>query len=461
MIGSATPRVGTPPLRPLNPETSNGFAFVDWCRDLGHPLLPWQEQAAIAAMELRPDGRYRFRTVLILVGRQSGKTTLLKLWALWRMVMDEAQLVLGAAQSLDIAREAWSGAVEIAAETLPGSVGKVRQANGEQCLTLQGGARYRISAATRSAGRGLSVDMLILDEIREHRDWSAWSALSKTINARPRGQIVCISNAGDDESVVLNQIRESALSGRDDSVCLLEWSAPDGCDMADPDAWVAALPGLGHIMDESAVRAALATDPPAVFRTEMLCQHVTSLNAAIDPNGWSMGADPSGSVADYRGTLAGCVDVSIDGNHVALVVAAPLPDGRVRVEPVAAWETTLAARQELPDLLAALDLQDLVWFPGGPANALAPVLTAARGLTGNDVTAACMGFADMVQSGMIVHNGDALLDGQVAKASRLQSGDGYRYTRRGTGNCNALYGAAGATLAARTLKPKRKAVFVA
>jgi hypothetical protein len=443
-------------LRELTPETSRGFDLIEFAASVGCPLLPWQEQAAIRALELGPDGRYRFRTVLILVGRQSGKTTLLKLWALWRLFRDDASLVLGVAQSLDIAREAWQGAVELAAECdmLASGVSKVRQANGEQCMTLSGGARYRITAATRGAGRGLSVDMLVMDELREQRDWSAWSALSKTINARPKGQIICLSNAGDDESVVLNSLRERALAG-EDSICLLEWSAPDGCDLNDPDMWVLSLPGLGHLMDEMAIRAALATDPPSVFRTEMLCQHVSQLNAALDPSGWAAGSDPTGSIAPYRGSLHGGIDVSLDGNHVALVVAAEMPDGRVRVEPVASWESTRDARAELPALREKLGLLELVWFPGGPANALAPVLADARQLTGNDVSAACMGFADLVQAGLIVHNGNPLLDGQVAKAGKLSMGDGFRYTRRGSGNCNALYAAAAATHAARTAKPVR------
>jgi hypothetical protein len=449
--------LSTPPRRALTPETSRGFDLVEFAREVGLPLLPWQEHAAIAALELNPDGTYRYRTVLILVGRQSGKTTFLKVWALWRMYRDDARLVLGAAQSLDIAREAWQGSVELAAEAdLP--VGKVRQANGEQCLWTQAGARYRITAATRGAGRGLSVDMLIMDEVREQRDWQAWSALSKTILARPKGQVVCISNAGDDESVVLNSLREAALAGKDDTIGLFEWSAPDGCDLNDPEAWVQSLPGLGHIVSESTVRSAIATDPPAVARTELLCQHVTSMDSAIEPAGWQAGSDPAGSLGPLRGSLTAGIDVSLDGNHVALVAAATAPDGRVRVEPVAAWDTTLDARRELPEILAKLNPQQVAWFPGGPAAALAPILSAlpnARPINGADLAACCMGFADLARAGMIVHNADALLDGQVAKASKLTRGDGFVFTRKGQGNCNALYAASGAVLCARTAKPAR------
>lgn len=463
LVGSPTPRLSSQPRRTLTPETSAGFSLIEFAKRVGRPLLPWQETAAIRALELNEDGTYRFRTVLILVGRQSGKTTLLKTWALWRLYVDGADLVLGAAQSLDIAREAWQGSVELAAEAdLP--VGKVRQANGEQCLWTNTGARYRITAATRGAGRGLSVDMLIMDEIREQRDWAAWSALSKTILARPRGQVVCISNAGDDESVVLNSLREAALAGADETIGLFEWSAPDGCDLNDPQAWRMSLPGLGHVVSESTVRSAIATDPPAVARTELLCQHVTSMDAAIEPTGWQAGADPGGSLGPLRGSLTAGVDVSLDGNHVALVAAAATDDGRVRVETIAGWDSTVEARRELPGLLAQLAPLRVAWFPGGPAAALAPVLSGlpnAHPIQGADLAAACMGFADLARAGMIVHNDDALLSGQVAKASKLNRGDGFVFTRKGQGNCNALYAAAGAVLTARTVKPKRKAVFVA
>lgn len=461
VIGCADPRLGTAPIRELTPDTSRGFDLIEFANRIGHPLLPWQETAVIRALEVRPDGRYRFRTVLILVGRQSGKTTLLKVWALWRLTND-SRLVLGVAQSLDIARESWQGTVDLAEGLglLDSKASKVRQANGEQCMTLETGARYRIGAASRKAGRGLSVDFLIMDELREQRDWNAWSALRSTTIARADAQVVAISNAGDDESVVLNSLREAALSGRDDAICLLEWSAPDGCALDDPEMWAQSLPGLGHIMDEDTVRAAIATDPPTVARTELLCQHVSQINAALDPTGWSAGADPSGSVESMREALYGAVDVSLDGNHVALVVAATMPDGRVRVEPVASWDSTRDARHELPELLKALDLRELLWFPGGPANALAPVLSSGRGLTGNDVSAACMGFAEFVQSGMVVHNGNPLLDGQVATAGKLMIGDGFRFTRRGSGNCNALYAAAAAVHAARTAPVARSERWV-
>jgi hypothetical protein len=286
LIGSAEPRVWTPPLRELTPETTLGFEVIAFARDvLGIELLPWQEWLFIHGLELRPDGNYRFRTVLVLVARQNGKTTALKVLALWRLIMDQARLVLGTSTNLDYARESWEGCVEIA----KGSDALVnefqwpeRRTNGEQTLTTIDGARYKIGTATRRGGRSLSVDLLILDELREHRTWEAWSASSKTTNARPRGQRWALSNMGDDGSVVLNHLQEKALQkirtgAGDNSLGLFEWSAPPDCDTADRLVWPQANPALGYTITEDAIASDHGTDSDEVFRTEVLCQRVSTL----------------------------------------------------------------------------------------------------------------------------------------------------------------------------------------
>lgn len=458
-------------------------------------LLPWQRWWLIHALELREDGGFRFRTIVTLVARQQGKTWLLKILALWSMYLGIANLVLGSAQSLDIARESWTGAVELAQDTpeLAAEVADVRRANGEQCLTLINRARYRITASTGKAGRGLSVDLLILDELREHRDFAAWAALSKTTMARPNALTVCISNAGDDGSVVLNQLRDAAVKRIDaddddgDGLGLFEWSAPEGCELTDPEAWAQAMPGLGHgTITEAAVRAALATDSAAVFRTELLCQRVPSLDAAVDPAAWKACADRGGSLEGSRARLALCLDVSPDYQHVTLMAAAKLPeDGRVRLQLAGAWtgpEAVEQARAELPDIIAGLRPVEFGWFPSGPAAALGPDLRSLRlkfrrvvpkfekdrdsGVTrihldneeefGRMSTAlekeACQTFASDVSGLRVLHPDDALLNTHVYGATKLFSGDGWRFGRPMTGtgqHVDAAYAAAGALYLAR------------
>lgn len=456
LTGRTAPRLFTPPLRPLNRRTSRGYEVCDFAEMTGEPLLPWQRWAAIHALETMPDGSYRFRVVIILVARQNGKSHLKRMISLWRLYLDGARMVLGVAQDVSLAREQWNycidtinGSPDLAAEL----DGNPRRVNGDEWFRIKGGGRYKIAASNRRAGRGLSIDELNIDETREQRNWDAWGALSKTTMARANSQIWCMSNAGDDESVVLNQLRDAALSGRDDSIGIFEWSAADGCELDDADAWRQANPALGITVSEAAIRTAMSTDPPAVFRTEVLCQRVEQLDGAIDLAAWRACADAGGNMNAVRNRVAACFDVAPDGQHATLAVAARLTDGRVRCEIVAAWPNTDAARAGLPALLDKVKPAATAWYPAGPAAALAPLLRSRKGnleLTGGKVGEACQGLADLAASRQLVQPGDPLLDAHVSGAQKLHSGDGWRFTRSG-GHCDAAYAAAGAVHTALTM----------
>lgn len=457
LLGSESPRLCTEPARKLTDHTSVGFEVIRFAEDvLGMQLLPWQKWWLIHALELDQNGDFRFRTILTLVGRQNGKTTLLKILALAFMYLGRARLVLGAAQSLEMSREAWNGSVDLAENDpfLKREIAAVRRANGEQELRLDNGSRYKIAAANRSAGRGLSVDLLILDELREHRDHLAWAALSKTTMARPNALTVCISNAGDDESTVLNALRDNALAGNEPSLAIFEWSAEDGCELDDHAAWAAANPGLGYTISEAAIRSAMSTDPANVFRTEVLCQRVDSLDSAIDLGAWRVSADPAGSLSKEDVVL--CLDVAPDSLHVTLAGAAVLRDGRVRVAIFGDWYSTEEARRELPSLIENIEPAAVAWFPSGPAAALAADLRSLEAveIKGAEVNEACQEFADLILARRVTHPGDPLLDAHISGASKLRAGDGWRFSRRGQGHVDAVYATAGAVHAARTLPAK-------
>lgn len=456
LIGSTTPRLYSDSLVELTPDTSLGFEAIRFANAvLGIELLPWQEWLLIHMLELRQGGNLRFKTVVTLLPRQSGKTELLSILGLYFLYSDRAHLILGTAQALNIAREAWAKAVNYASNSPHTSpeVAEIRRTNGEQMIRLKSGARYMISATTRGAGRGLSVDLLILDELREHQNWESWNALAATTTARPSSLKVCLSNAGDSQSVVLNTLRSAALTNDDPSVGLFEWSAPDGCALDDPDAWVASNPSLGYLITEDTLRSNLSTSTPAGFRTEHLCQTVESLDSAIDLQAWQDSSDPGTTLEKYRDELVLGIDVAIDGTHVSLIAAAPAENNRFRLEVIDAWRTPDEARTELPDLLAKLKPRLVAWLPSGPAGVLAPELRGfdAVEVRGTEVSEACQGFADLVSSHRVLHPGDPLLSTQVSQASRYNVGDGWRFARKGgIGYVDAVYASAIAVYVSRT-----------
>lgn len=479
-LGRTEARLWTPPLRELTPATSYGFGVVDFARHvLAEPLDPWQEWAAIHVGELLEDGRPRFRRVLILVARQAGKTHLLKALSLYWLFVEQWPLVVGMSTNLDYARESWEKAVESAetCEPLTALVPKngVRRANGEQCLTTSDRCRYKIAASNRKGGRSLSIDRLVLDELREHHSWEAWNAAYPAMNARPNAQAFAISNQGDDRSVVLDSLRDAALrfittGDGDERLGLFEWSAPDGADLDDVAALAQANPNVGRRTDWDTLlgpaRQAQAAggEEEAGFRTEVMCQRVRNLDAAVDPAAWARCLEP-GDLSEARSRVALCVDVSPDGQHATLAAAARVDADRVRVEVVAAWSgtgCTDALRADLPGWIDRVRPQTLGWFPNGPAAALAADLKDRQrpgwpppGVSvqevGAESAAVCMGLAEQVLAERVVHPGDPLLDAHVAAAEKLRTGDRWVFSRRGGGHVDAAYAAAGAVHLARTL----------
>lgn len=478
------PRLFTPELRELTRETSYGFRVIDFARDvLGEPLDPWQAWAVIHAGELLEDGRPRFRQILILVARQNGKTHLLKVLALFWLFVERQKLIVGMSTNLEYAKEAWSAAVAIAetneylSEMMPARGGVLRGNNDVHMKTIEG-CKYKIAASNRKGGRSLTIDRLIIDEVREHHDFTAVNAAMPAMSAREYAQAFLISNQGDDKSVVLDSLRDSALefikSGEGDyRLGLLEWSAPDGSDVEDPAAHAAANPNLGRRISAEdiagpAKRAkAAGGEELGGFKTEILCMRVKSLDAAIDPQAWEDCKEP-GDIADIPGAnVAMVLDVSPNRQHATLVAAAKMPDGRVRVVPVMAWSGITAlkdARAALPNLVTrAAGVRTFGWVPNGPAAALAADLADRKGVRSwppagitveeirGEVSAICMGLAAMVDAREVVHSDEPLLTTHIISSAKLWSGDVWRFSRQGEGSCDAAYAAAGAIHLARTM----------
>lgn len=426
LLGSTTPRIYTPPLVTglpgpcgcgcaLNPTTSLGFSAVDFSTQvLGVSPLPWQRWLLIHSMELRRDGRFRFRTILVLVSRQNGKTTIVEVKNLWKMFVLQVPLVIGTAQNLDIAEESWDKAVDIV-ESIPeldAEKEHVDRTNGKKALRLANGSRWKIAAASRKGGRGLSGDDVNLDELREHHTWAAWAAVTKTTMARSNAQVWAYSNAGDDKSIVLNDLQTQGRAAAanpgvgDQSLGLFEWSAPDdvkctcsrkphldSCRLQDRAAWAQANPSLGYTITEEALAAALATDPTAVFRTECLCQKVEDLSewGIFTKTDWVACQDPAST---FDGRPAFCVGVSQDLTTVTIGAAGLRDDGKRHLEVVARFPADtgrvvgwLKKRREMWDPAA------VVVDPAGPAAYLIPEIEKHYGEVtkpaGRDVSSAC------------------------------------------------------------------------
>lgn len=352
-MGVTEARVFTPPLRKLTEETSLGYAAIEYAKTvLGKKLYPWQEWALIHSLEiigdLGIDWKFRFRTVMFLISRQNGKTVLSEVIASFFLNVLCVDSIFGTSLSLDKAEEVWEAVIQDQ-ETIPelsGEIDRVSRTNGNKRLILTGLRQYKVGAPTRRAGRGDSNDLVMLDEIREQRDWETWSAAAASTNAKPNGLIVCFSNAGDPDSVVLRQLRSQAIASIEGNTAsdfggtvdtsalgLFEWSAPDGAATDDIEALAQANPALGYgYLTERALLSNRQTFPENKFRSECMCQQVETILPQPFPDGaWNAGVDTSSEIAPESELYFG-IDMSLRRDWTTIAVAGLREDGNYHIE---------------------------------------------------------------------------------------------------------------------------------
>jgi hypothetical protein len=490
LLGHEVPRVFTPPLRELTPETTLGFAVIAFAQlVIGLDLYPWQRWFFIHALELREDGSFRFRTLVLLVARQNGKSLVSQVLALFSLYVLDVPLVISTAQDLDTAEEVWDGAVELidATAALAKRTGVPSMGNGKKAIRLLDGNRWKVKAASRRAGRGLSGDLVMLDELREHQTWNAWAAVSKTTMARANALIFALSNAGDVSSVVLRYLRKMAhaalgdpdginaaddpstlldshgeedldsddLAVDEDTLFLAEWSAPPGCSRWNRDGWACANPSLGYGITERAVAASARTDPEPIFRTEVLCQWIDgSLVGPFPPGSWKDGIDTPckapnecpgcgethpvgypGSEIDAESRIGYCLDVAWDRSAAHIAAAGKRSDGAMHAEVIASrdgteWVRAWFCDPEEPQRKA----YKVLIQRGSPAGSLIETLeeigVEVETCNVTDLGRACGWIFDAVVQGELYHRPQQILDVAAEVAATKPLSDSWVWDRK-------------------------------
>jgi len=371
-IGSTKARIFTPPLAEhcgptgeLTEEWSWGYDCIYFLETVcGWHLLPWQKWLYIHALE-KGDGQkgFRFKTIIVMIARQNGKTKWLRGLGLWRLFMDKygraagdwpgARLAVIAAQNLDYAESMLKEVVDEVRDNplLSPELLNHRETNGKHKMILTNRRSWRAATASRKGARSLSVDIAMLDELREHTTWDAWRAIVPTTTSRSFSQVICASNAGDQRSEVLRAQRDSCVrrikNGETEgtSMGFFEWSVPMDVDPHDPAYWYMANPSMGLLNDFTiddlrGYLEAMEFRDMAGFQTEHLCQWVDALEPGVMPaEHWAHTLDPSSRRAD-NAPLVAAVDINYNRTRGYVAIAARRADGNVHIEIVAAAHGT-------------------------------------------------------------------------------------------------------------------------
>jgi len=467
-LGSTVPRLFTPPL-PENADPSAefglklsgswGYDCIDFLESVcGWHLLPYQKWLYVHALEKGDGGSgFRFGTLCILIARQNGKTKWLKGLGLWRLFVsrygraDEtcpgARLALIAAQNLDYAESTLRDVVEEIRDNplLVRELINHKVTNGKHRAILTNRRHWRAATASRKGGRSLSVDIAMLDELREHTTWDAWNAIVPTTTVRRYSQVVCTSNAGDQRSEVLRALRDSAMrrvlvgDTADTKTGLFEWSVPMDVDPRDPEYWHLANPAMGRLNDFSIddlrgyLEAMEYRNLPG-FQTEHLCQWVDAIEPGVLPaEHWAETTD-SGSRRAADAPVFAALDVNYERSRSYVAIAARRPDGNLHIEVVQAARGTdwvVEWFRLRKDKFAGVTVQKT----GAPASGMIEELEAA-GIKvspwgpGQEVAAGCASFFDLVVQHGVYHRPAPVLDRAAASGIARNVNEAWVFDRR-------------------------------
>lgn len=462
-LGSEVPRIYTPPLRELTPDTSKGFECIAFLENtLGWSLTPYQRWLYIHALEIRPGTKdvYRFNTLLVVIARQNGKTKWLQGLTLWRLFRDGAKLCLTSAQILDYAEgNLRAGVMEIKKHpNLRKDWVKYFETNGKHKLRLSDDREWRAIASNRRGGRSLSADLAVLDELREHQNFDAWNAITPTTTAIPRSLVVAVSNAGDATSVVLNGVQDKATQKikaqqtDDTRVFLAEYSVDPDADPLDRSQWPQANPALGWLFDMEKLEGFLESQPTIEgFKTEHLCMRVESLEpGCLDFEKWRAGFNPKSKIA-ADSEVYWAIDVSWNRRMTYIGVVGLTAQRQLHAEILEARAGTAWVldwcRDRMKDPTSIFEGRFAMQSRGAPGAALYEELAAVRvdpddpdsdplfdvvAWQGADLASSAGTMAEYIDEEMYSHLAQPVLDESIRVVQNKVSGDSWYLDRRKT-----------------------------
>ena len=433
-------------------ESTYGPAVADLAAMAGLVLDPEQRLALDLMFAEDADGKWSSFEFAIVCARQNMKTAVLQAAVLGDLFLLEDRLVIWTAHLFDTAQEAFRDIDNLisASHEMSRRVLKVNRANGDEGFEFKTGARLKFKARSKTAGRGLTGDKVILDEAFA-LSAGEMGALLPTMSARPNPQLRYASSAGLESSQFLRGIRDRGRRGGDPSLAYLEWCAPEGscadercvhalgtpgCALDDPEMWRWANPAMDrrisreHIASE---RRALATEPEEFARERLGWWSDPGLAEMPYPvRDWAALVD-----SESQPTYAAPV-FAIDTNPIrtksAIAVCCANTDGVQHVQLVDFESGTAWVPARVKELQDKYDAE-VVMAADSAASSLLPELeklgVRVTTANGRELTQACGSMFDALRDRSFRHLGQSDLDDAVAMARKREFEGAWALARKG------------------------------
>lgn len=443
-------------------DETTGREAIDLAAAYGVPLDQWQAAIVRGILREAPHGGWAASQAGLVVARQNGKGQILLALELAGLLLFAEQILHTAhavKTSSDAFRRLWR--VIDSHPDLVRLVKRHSQQVGLEYVELTTGARIAFTTRSASAGRGLSIDRLVVDEA-EDLPAPEVGALAPTVFSRPKAQSIYVGTAPGPmhDAEAFATMRKSAHEGLNPRLAWWEWCAEYGADIDNHDLWCRVNPAVasGRI-DLQAVTDDRAILPPDQFRAERLSMWIPAGKAetVFSAEAWESLLD--GDSTPETNVAIG-VDVPPSRDTATVCVAGIRADGLAHVE----WYVTEPGMTWLPSWIAdritnhlravVVDSKnpaaDLPWRQHG----VRPLLLDARG-----AAQAAGQMFDTVTAASVRHRGQVELSRGVlgARQRPMLSGAQWAWDRKAPGS-SALIAASLALYGVTAERPKRPLV---
>lgn len=315
----------------------------------GEPM-EWQSLVLDAILARDERDKYLMHSIGLAVPRQNGKSWDVRARCFYGIVAD-GERILYTCQHGDTSDEMFKCMADPFEnednEELHDMLLYVRRTNGQQAIYLKNGGYIRFSTRTNSISRGRSYDVVIYDEAQDLTGaQQAASLFAISASRKHNTQVIYLGTPPDPTSPgdVFKMLHDHAHEGSAQAMAWMEWSVPEIGDVSNRDRWYETNPGLGLIIDESAVEGELTTSADTFARERLGWWSAQKAARAIPGELWdsaAVGGHPDGGKRAYGvkfapdGSLVAlsvCVRPEDAPAHVELVDARPLSSGISWVE---------------------------------------------------------------------------------------------------------------------------------
>jgi hypothetical protein len=398
---------------------SYGPQVVSWAKTfMGLDLFEWQAHALFGQLAHDENGDLLFRESLVSTARQNGKSIGLQAligWWLTEMpkLRGKPQSILSVANRLDRAESLFNALAPMLVELFGG---KAMRTFGRKSVEMPDGSMWEVRSSSPNLHGG-SYDLVAADELFNISD-RFMDAIRPTMIARKSPLLSTWSTAGDESSVAMIHMRETAINeiekGERSRLYFAEWSIGDR-DWRDPQNWIYANPCLGKTITIEALQAVSKKDS---FLRAHLNMWVSSRGSWLEEGVWASckidGPMPVG------GVLA--VEMSMDTNRY-VGVRSSMFDGVVTtsVEFIVDNEASMWAEVDrvMADKLVALAIT--------PTLEIHTPLSLRRRMTvvGQAELIKFTGLAQkMILEGRVKHLGQLTLSEHMNRAVMIKTGMG-------------------------------------